>query len=231
MNTFREQYRQNKIPKWYFGPAHVLFNFGILIGSQVWFFRGFYNQALGLYWLLFPLFLILGNFTVWMIHRYPLHRRLKLMPFAYDIHSKEHHQFFTYNNLIYENTRDWYILFFPPTVVLGFALTFIPLLYFVGGMILPAPARDLICFTGSMYFMFYEIVHYCCHLPEGHPLLKIPLFGMMWKHHKIHHHLKLMHDYNFGIVMPFADFILGTHYKGELETEPEVSLKKPEYDI
>ena len=231
MNQFRENYRKNVIPSWYHGVLHLIFNFGILLGLQVFFFLGFYNQSLGLYWLIFPLILISGNFAVWTIHRYPLHKRLKFMPFAYDIHSKEHHQFYTYNTLIYEGHKDWYILFFPPTVVLGFALTFIPIGYFLGGMVLSEAARDLFLFSSALYFMLYEIVHYCCHLPEGHWALKFPLFGLMWRHHKIHHHLKLMHSYNFGIVFPFADYLLGTNYKGEISPEPKVDLDNPDYLI
>ncbi|MDH5581219.1 MAG: hypothetical protein OEY33_04885 [Bdellovibrionales bacterium] len=208
---FREQFRQ-KIPKLYSGVFHLLFNFSLLLLTFIFPLTQIKNFKPIELWVI-PVVLILGNAVVFFIHKYPLHRQSKLFKFAYTIHSKYHHVFFTDKVLVFETTKDFYILFFPTWVVLGFVLTYFPLLYFGGPYLFSLNIIYLAMSMGSLYFLLYEILHFCSHLPESHPILRVPGVRYMWNHHKTHHDPKLMGSYNFNIVYPLMDILMGTKYK------------------
>lgn len=216
VKLFRKKFRENNIPKYYSGIAHLLFNFIILISLCIFLFlqvKGptFYE------FLSIPFTLIMGNLAVYIIHKYPLHRQFKFIDkFTYGIHTKWHHFFYTNEFVIYEKMKDFYILFFPPTVIIGFSFVYIPANYFVLKTFLPLNVVYFICATSTLYFLLYEVFHYISHLRKDHPMLKFPLFRLVWNHHVTHHDPRLMHQYNFNIVFPLFDYVFGTVYKDKV---------------
>ena len=60
------------------------------------------------------------------------------------------------------------------------------------------------------YYLAYELIHFCDHLPEGHPVTRLPGFRYMRAHHRAHHAPMRMHSMNFNIVFPLTDWLVGT---------------------
>lgn len=213
-SVFREKIRKEKIPSFYWGPAHVLFNATLLMSSILFYAFKIKNPG---WWELLPYIavLIVGNLAVFLIHKYPLHGRYWWNSYAYGNHTKTHHVFFTQNNVTWKDKRDWYTMFFPPEIVLGFILAYHPFFYFILKPLIGANATYAYLLASSAYFILYEIVHYCSHLPSDHFMMKIGFLKSMRRHHQLHHDPKLMGKYNFCIVYPLFDILLGTYISDE----------------
>ncbi|MBT5094498.1 MAG: hypothetical protein HOM21_09665 [Halobacteriovoraceae bacterium] len=210
--NFRDDFRKTEVPKYYLGRLHCLFNFGLLISTIIGLAYLIVSPTLFELGMI-PLTLVLGNFAVFIIHKFPLHQRSGLFPYPYKVHSNWHHNFYTYDHLIYDGPKDFFILFFPAWVVLAFVTLFLPAIFFGLRGILGLNATYLLMLMSAFYFVLYETVHFTCHLPEKHLVLKFPPLKFMWKFHRIHHHPKHMHSHNFGIVYPLCDYLFGTVYK------------------
>jgi hypothetical protein len=210
--NFRDHFRKNIIPKNYSGHLHVAFNFSCLFGSLIFCFFQLSNVTL-LQWSVLPVFILLGNLVVYIIHRFPLHTPMNFSKEAYKIHSKWHHVFFTDKVITYDNSRDFYILFFPTWFAGSFTFIYLPILIFLASYLTNNNIAYLAAIGSILYFLGYEIVHYASHLPLNHWALKIKHLSRMREYHRMHHDPKLMHKYNFNIVFPFFDFIFKTDYK------------------
>lgn len=209
-NVFRERIRSSRIPKWYWGPGHILFNGTLLFGSIFYYINKVQNPS---FWEASPLFIVLlvGNLAVFLIHKFPLHGRYWWNSYAFSNHTKTHHVFYRENSVTWKNKRDWFTMFFPPEVVLGFILVYHPFFYFLLKPIIGVNGASFYLMASSAYFILYEIVHYTSHLPSEHWALKIPGLMYMRRHHQLHHDPRLMGNYNFCIVYPLFDILFGTH--------------------
>ena len=214
VEKFREDFRQNKIPWWYFPEVHLGTN--ILVILSVFTYSIYHlNSPTLLELLTIPAMLIGGNFFVWVFHRYPLHRPYKLMPIAYKIHTLSHHHFYTDEAIIYRDKRDFIILFFPIHFVLPVNGILFPLLGYALREygILSANASYLLIFMAAMYLVLYELFHFVSHLPPSSKVLKLPFFKAAWEHHRLHHKHRYMGKYNFNIVFPLFDRVFGTYVR------------------
>jgi hypothetical protein len=211
-DQFRQWYKSVRIPRYYHPWLHVLFNFGTLFLLTIvnlfiindWNFGTF--AVLGFTFLL-------GNVVVWLLHRYPLHRRSKLWPYPYDTHTVMHHRYFTSDFITYKDSQDFFAVFFPASVVAGFAFLVQPLFYFGFKYIFGSDLGHAFVAGTAFYFFLYEFVHWASHLPPSHPLLKIFWLRYMREHHIIHHNPRLMMKYNFCIVYPLMDILMNTKYR------------------
>jgi len=209
-SVFRNRIRSERIPKYYVGYLHVLFNASLLIGSII-FHADKVKEPEPLHFLPFLIIIFLGNLAVFFIHKYPLHGRFKWNSYAYANHTKTHHVFYTEENVTWKNTRDWFTMFFPSEIVLAFIILYHPIFYYLLRPIIGGNATHIFLIASSTYFILYEIVHFTSHLPSKNPILRIPLLRLMRRHHQIHHCPKLMGQYNFCIVFPLIDHLLGTY--------------------
>ena len=66
-------------------------------------------------------------------------------------------------------------------------------------------------------YLTYEVFHACEHLPEKHPLSRLPWIRQMRRLHELHHRREHMQERNFNIVLPLMDYLFGTLYR---EPEP-----------
>lgn len=220
LNTYRyrEWYQREKRPRFYHPYLHLGFNLGILMALITAHFILVENWNFYSVILLAGIFL-LGNFTVWFVHKYPLHRRIRFWSFPYDAHTVEHHRYFTADAITYDSHQDYVAIFFPSMVIFSFAVIAQPLIYF-GTNFLAGPDHAHVLAGGAAgYFLMYELFHWASHLPSTHPLMKIPWVNYMREHHRIHHSTRLMNKYNFCIVYPLMDIIMGTKYSGSLPDE------------
>ncbi|HXH32566.1 MAG TPA: hypothetical protein VNJ01_17340 [Bacteriovoracaceae bacterium] len=213
---YRDWYRTARTREGYNPVFHVSFNFvglAFLILSHFYFVSDWnWRSALVLLGTM-----LLGNVFVYCIHRFPLHKRTKLTSFTYVSHTVEHHRYFTSDNITYDDGRDLFVVFFPPLSIVFFALVGQPLLYFTMAYLVGKNLAHVLAGASAGYFMLYEFFHWASHLPADHPLIRnIGWIRYMRTHHIAHHNPKLMNSYNFCIVYPLMDVVMGTKYKGVL---------------
>lgn len=212
---FRDWFRQERIPKSYHPYLHLGFNIGGLVLLIVFHFvmlSAWAPFTLGV--LLFTF--LLGNVTVWFVHKYPLHHRLKFWSYPFEAHTVDHHRYFTSSNITYDDSTDFYVIFFPCRVIAGFTLVAQPAVFFATNYFFGKDLAHALCGSMAGYFLLYELFHWGSHLPMSHFMMRLSWFRYMRQHHLIHHSPKLMSRYNFCIVYPMMDFLMGTKFKGSI---------------
>ena len=222
-DEYRKKFRDKVIPWWYSGIAHILINSVSTIGTCIYISTLISNLT----WkesLALPITLLIANLGVYIIHRYPLHRPYPIIHSqTFSIHTEAHHQFYTNEYVVYEKRDDWFILFFPPLVVLGLVFVYLPIIYHVLPSFLPMNSVYLVMIGTTLYFILYEIFHYISHLPQDHFLLRIKFLHFIRQHHVHHHNPKLMYTHNFNIVFPIFDYLFGTVYQPPEEPEDTIN--------
>src|SRR5260370_30132672 len=66
-------------------------------------------------WLVVIPVFFFSNLFEWWIHKYVMHRLVDVWALRaiYDRHTRQHHQYFTDNEMTVSQTREWRIIFFP----------------------------------------------------------------------------------------------------------------------
>jgi hypothetical protein len=210
---YRDWFKQSQIPRAYMPWLHVSFNFLTLLTLVLINFWSIQSWNIYIF-LILALMFLLGNFVVWSVHRYPLHRRYRLWSYPYDTHTVSHHRYFTAEAITYEEPKDLFAVFFPTAVIAAFALIGQPAFYFVAKFLFNKDLGHAIAGSAALYFLCYEVFHWASHLPEDHWVIRMPWFRYMRLHHIQHHNPKLMRHYNFCIVFPLMDILMGTKYRG-----------------
>ena len=163
---------------------------------MVYFFEG----------LAFILAFVYSSFFEWFFHRYFMHAERRPLQDVYLLHAKDHHVAFRVTNFEWAQsgpeprvTMPWYAL---P----GILLAHLPLIalceWATGRPVFLGAAFGLV-----FYFACYEYLHYLMHLPKGHWVEGRRWFRFLWTHHRLHHRFM---SRNFNVVLPLADFCLGT---------------------
>jgi len=209
------------------GNWRTIFNFGSLSLSIIFLSTRLSNVTFW-EWMLLPVMMVVGNLAVYLIHRYPLHRYWKFYTFPYNEHTVKHHSAYQYHDLEIHSFKEICNIVFPPPVVLGFVVGYIPVVYFVSSLILSHNAAVMIVLGSAIYFMLYETMHTISHVPEDHFLMKSSYLRFMRNHHRLHHHQRLMSKWNFNIVYPLFDWLTGCMVKELPEGIPADNSKKKE---
>lgn len=151
---------------------------------------------------------IFASFFEWSIHRYVMHRPVGSFRYAFQAHAVVHHQVFkadhTYHLVDPKDQETIPMAWWngPVLILLGAFPTLI-LSAITGHWIMLAGAAT----TFVLYYIAYEYIHWCMHLPKARRVEKPWLFRRLNGHHLLHH--RYMHK-NFNVVFPLADFCLGT---------------------
>lgn len=166
-----------------------------------------------------------GSFFEWAFHRYWLHRPWQPKE-VFTAHTLVHHQLCKYNDtyhvhdaeqeealhfqwwggplLILMNLVPWTAIAFGLTAA-GIALPYVAFISAVGGTI-------------TLYYIGYEGLHYLMHKPRFPVIQNSAYFRFIDNHHRIHH---FQMDRNLNVLIPIADFCLGTLVRRA--TIPEVT--------
>ena len=109
---FREQYVANISP-WYNGVIHILGTYGVGFAMIAWCVSRMQDSRWE--WLLVVPVAIAGNFVEWGMHKFVMHRLVDVFALRaiYDRHTRQHHQYFTDNDVTIDTTREFRIVFFP----------------------------------------------------------------------------------------------------------------------
>ena len=212
VDAYRAHYRKNVIGAGYRPRLHLLATTLSVVGpAGFWFSQLRAIRPLEL--LIVPAMLVFGSAFVWSLHRFVLHRRLPGLRFAYQLHTRRHHRFFTHDRSEPEQPCDLHTVLFPP----AFGPSAAVVAGLIGWGIAQAGAHNAGCLFAAMsalYFGLYELVHFASHLPAGHPVLRMPGLSALREHHRMHHVPVLMTQRNFNVVLPLFDWLLGTRYRG-----------------
>lgn len=215
VDRFRAEFREKNIGPRYRGLAHFALTASVSLGVIAWALSRL-GQVQPLEWLTVPLTFVVANAAEYFGHRGPMHHRTRGLGLVFQRHTLEHHRFFTHETMAAGSTRDYKAVLFPPVM----------LLFFLGGIATPLGllvfllatpnAGWLFVATAVGYFLSYECLHLAYHLPESHPLSRLPLLARLRRHHLVHHNPQLMSRYHFNISFPLFDRLLGTQWRPEV---------------
>ena len=122
--AFRRQY-QAQIHPLYSGPLHIGVIYVVGLSVIAWCVSRLQNATWE--WLLVIPVFFLSNLFEWWIHKRVMHRLVDVWALRaiYDRHTRQHHQYFTDNEMTVSTTREWRIIFFPWRAL----FTFMPMGY------------------------------------------------------------------------------------------------------
>jgi len=163
---YRRQYRE-RIAGWYNGWLHVAMIYTIGLTATYIYVTNI-RQVAWWEWLTVPVVFLLCNVFEWVLHRYVMHRPLRLpaLRAIYNRHTLMHHQFFTGQEMRFADHKDWRVTFFPPYALVVFILMSIPPSLLLGWIHSPNVGWLTMCTTTGMYLV-YEFMHFCCHVDEN----------------------------------------------------------------
>jgi sterol desaturase/sphingolipid hydroxylase (fatty acid hydroxylase superfamily) len=205
--TFRAAYRAG-VGKYYSPRLHAAFVFGGGLAFVLW--QVALSPALSLRQALaFLAGLLFFNTGVYVVHRSLGHRRRWFALLFYQRHTGDHHSFFLDHAMTWEEPRDFRVILFPWWLLVGVSAIALGLGALVARALGPAAGH---AFSAAVVcgYLLYESFHLCHHLPAGHPLTRVPGLRQVGHLHRLHHRRTNMAGYNFDIVFPLTDLVLGT---------------------
>jgi hypothetical protein len=207
--AFREEYRAGHVGARYSGALHFAFtslgSLAVIVLAATRLERPSLAELLTV-----PATFLFANYVEYLAHKGPMHRRRRGLAILFERHTQQHHRYFTHQAMSYESARDFKMVLFPPVM----------LLFFLGAVAAPVGALlfwlasrnvALLYVTTAMgYFLTYEWLHFCHHLPAAHPLARIAVLRRLRAHHQTHHDPAQMNARNFNITFPICDRLFGT---------------------
>lgn len=211
---YRARFRAEKIGPRYRGWLHFSFTSAASL-AIIAFALSRTEAVTAAQWLAVPLSFVIANAAEYFGHRGPMHHLRRRAEVLFARHTREHHRFFTAAAMSCESPRDFKIMLFPPEMLLFFlGLIAAPIgaLLFV---IADPNVAWLFVATAMAYFLTYEWLHFCYHLPPESAIGSIGLVKVLRRHHAAHHDPALMARWNFNITFPIFDRVMGTTYRGK----------------
>ena len=197
---FREEYQAQIHPR-YSGLLHVGVMYAVGIAVISWCVSRLENATWE--WLLvMPVFLF-SNLFEWWIHKYVMHRLVDVWALRaiYDRHTRQHHQYFTDNEMTVSSTREWRIIFFPWRALFTFMALGTPFALALGWLIDPN-AGYILMITIVGQYLIYETFHYCCHTHDNWFVRHMPFVNTIRRHHTAHHNYGIMMARNLNLTFP-----------------------------
>lgn len=205
---FREEYKA-QISPWYRGLVHVGVMYAVGITVIGWCLWRMDNPSWE--WLLVVPVFFFSNLFEWWIHKYVMHRLIDVWALRaiYDRHTRQHHQYFTSNEMTVDSTREFRIIFFPWRALATFISLGVPFAVTLGWLV-NANAGYVLMVTIVGQYLLYETFHYCCHVHENWFVRHAPFVNTIRRHHTAHHNQGIMMERNMNLTFPIADWFMGT---------------------
>jgi hypothetical protein len=152
--------------------------------------------------------IVFASFFEWVLHKYVMHRPVWNFRYAFQAHAVVHHKTFkadhTYHLVDEKDKETIPMAWWNGPLLIAIGVVPFALLSWLTGQWAFA-LGGFLAFAG--YYGTYEYIHWCMHLPKDRRVEKPWLFRRLNGHHLLHH--RYMHK-NFNVVLPLADFCLGT---------------------
>jgi hypothetical protein len=205
---FRADY-QSQISPVYNGPRHIAVIYVVGLAVVAWCVSRL--QGASWEWLLVVPVFFFSNLFEWFMHRYVMHRLIDVWALRaiYDRHTRQHHQYFTDNEMTVDSTREWRIIFFPWRALFTFMGLGTPFALLLGWLINPN-AGYILMITIVGQYLIYETFHYCCHVHDNWFVRYMPFVNTIRRHHTMHHNKGIMMEHNMNLTFPIADWMLRT---------------------
>jgi hypothetical protein len=205
---YREEY-VSQIHPLYSGPVHIGVIYLVGIAVIAWCVSRTQNATWE--WLLIVPVFVFSNLFEWWIHKYVMHRLVDVWALRaiYDRHTRQHHQYFTDNEMTVGTTREWRIIFFPWRALFSFMALGTPFALALGWLVNPNAGYILMVTIVGQY-LIYETFHYCCHVHDNWFVRYTPFINTIRRHHTVHHNKGVMMEANMNLTFPIADWIMGT---------------------
>ena len=205
---FRAEYQAQISPS-YTGLVHVGVMYVVGLSVIAWSLSRM--QAASWEWLLVVPVFVFSNLFEWWIHKYVMHRLIDVWALRaiYDRHTRQHHQYFTNNEMTVDSTREFRIIFFPWRALFTFMALGTPFALALGALVNPNAGYVLMVTIVGQY-LIYETFHYCCHVHENWFVRHVPFVNTIRRHHTAHHNQGIMMDRNMNLTFPIADWLMGT---------------------
>lgn len=147
------------------------------------------------------------SFFEWTLHKYIMHMD-HLLKYPHRAHQLEHHEIFKADGTYFiQDPKDLNNVTFAwwnaPLLIALHSPLFAGAYFFLGG--LPALLGMFTAMAG--YYALYEYLHFCMHVPGNRSFERTRFFKFVQEHHRLHH---VYYMKNLNVVIPIADFILGT---------------------
>lgn len=213
--TKRDQVRGaaiGRIPWWYSPWGHLAFPSTVGIG-MIAAAVALLDRPTALELLTVPLVLLLVNVNEWYIHRNILHRLTWPLEELFWRHTPEHHVIFVREDMAMREPREFRLVLIPFYGILAIFVTTLPITIALWFLVSHNVALLWVASTMG-YTVVYEWLHLSYHLPESNPIGRSVLIRFLKRHHAMHHTPELMQRWNFNVTVPFADWLLGTIYRG-----------------
>lgn len=212
VSAFRTRYREQVIGPHYNGWLHLAFT-AAMSGAIIALCARQLHAVRAWEWLTVPMTFLYANLAEFLGHRGPMHHKRRGLGLVFERHTRQHHVFFRHDCMPVDSARDFKAVLFPPLLVTFFLFAFGTPVALLLAWTLGANVAWLFAITGTAYFLNYEMLHFAYHLPDSHPLARVPGLAWLRRHHTTHHDPALMAQHNFNITYPIADWLFGTRYK------------------
>jgi hypothetical protein len=211
---FRARIREKHFPKHYSGYAHFAFTSIVslsIIVYAIWTLKAprWYEFAL------VPLTFMFANFVEYRAHKGVMHHKTRGFGLVFERHTPSHHGFYTHAAMASESPRDYYMVLFPPIlIVFFFGLFALPVGLLLAWLVNADVARLFVA-TAVGYYLTYEWLHFSYHLPAESFIGRRKMISVLRAHHTAHHDHALMQKHNFNITFPICDALFGTTWRAD----------------
>ena len=157
----------------------------------------------------FGLGIVYSSLFEWTLHRFVMHKPVGFFDYAFKAHAVVHHQTFKADHTYHlvNDTQDKRLITMAwwngPVIIILTQMPFVLTASLTGHWALLV-GSFISC---TAYYCTYEYIHWCMHLPRQRNLERSGIYFRLNGHHLLHH--RYMHK-NFNVVLPLADFLLGT---------------------
>jgi hypothetical protein len=205
---FRERYMMQIHPL-YSGVVHIGVIYSVGLTVIAWCASRMVNATWE--WLLVIPVFALSNLFEWWIHKHLMHRLVDVWALRaiYERHTRQHHQYFSDNEMTVETSREWRIIFFPWRALFSFMAFGAPFAGVLAWIINPNAGYVLMATIVGQYLV-YETFHYCCHVHDNWFVRNAPFINTIRRHHTAHHNMGVMMTVNMNLTFPIADWFMGT---------------------
>jgi hypothetical protein len=210
--VFRARFAAKYISPRYSGNAHLAFTSLVSI-SVILYSLSDLAALRGLELLTVPLTFLFANYVEYRAHKGVMHHRTRGFGLVFDRHTPSHHHFYRHDAMAAESPRDYYMVLFPPLlIVFFFGLFALPVGLVLAWVATPNIARLFVA-TAIGYFLTYEWLHFAYHQPPDGVIGRLWLVRTLRGHHTVHHDHAHMQKHNFNITFPICDALFGTTYR------------------